>query len=290
MEVFISWSGERSEVIAKALRDWIPNVIQSVRPWMSAADIEKGARWHSEIAVHLNDSRVGISCLTPENLESPWLLFEAGAMSKQLQKPFVCTFLFDLKPTQVTDPLAQFQATRAEKADTLKLMQTIHRALGETALSDAKLITAFEKWWPELETALKEIPAAREKPAAPRPAVEMLEELLALVREQTRSIAGLSSAVTLPRSGLGSLFGSPPSDVGGGTAGTRFQDIVRTLVNQPTPEGNLARALDEHVNKAAVIARAIELELKERRKKLESQEARAVTEKTKPGQRDEAAT
>lgn len=239
MEVFISWSGERSEAVATALHGWMPQVIQRMKPWLSPADIEKGARWHSEIAVHLNDSRVGICCLTPENLDAPWLIFEAGAMSKQLDKPFVCTFLFDLKPTDVREPLAQFQATRAEKADTLKLMLTLDRALGENPLGEARLTTAFEQWWPRLETALGKIPAVQEKPAPPRPAAEMLEELLALVREQTRSIANLQAPIS-PRAGYESLR---PSFLGGGIAEPRLRDVLYTLVNQPIVAQHLAEEL-----------------------------------------------
>ena len=56
-------------------------VIQSAKPWMSETDIEKGTRGLSELAKALEAIKVGISCLTPENLSAPWLLFEAGARS-----------------------------------------------------------------------------------------------------------------------------------------------------------------------------------------------------------------
>ena len=39
VKVFISWSGERSKKIAKALKKWIKNVIQSVEPFVSSEDI-----------------------------------------------------------------------------------------------------------------------------------------------------------------------------------------------------------------------------------------------------------
>ena len=86
MKVFISWSGERSRSIAEALREWLPDVIQAVKPWLSAEDIDKGARWSSDLAHELEDAHVGVICLTPENLEEPWIHFEAGALSKTTRK------------------------------------------------------------------------------------------------------------------------------------------------------------------------------------------------------------
>ncbi len=41
MDVFISWSGELSKKIAEAIRDWIPCVIQAVKPYYSPDDISR---------------------------------------------------------------------------------------------------------------------------------------------------------------------------------------------------------------------------------------------------------
>src|SRR5947209_7773018 len=115
MKIFISWSGERSKVVAETLRDWLQDIIQALEPWISA-DIEKGQRWSSEIATQLEQAQVGIICLTQDNLNSRWLHFEAGALSKT-PKSYVCTFLLDIEPTDFDGPLTQFQHTRAQKED-----------------------------------------------------------------------------------------------------------------------------------------------------------------------------
>ena len=81
MKVFISWSGETSKGLAEALREWLPAVIQAVNPYFSPDDVSKGSRWSSEISKELEDSAIGIICLTKENLEAPWIMFEAGALS-----------------------------------------------------------------------------------------------------------------------------------------------------------------------------------------------------------------
>jgi hypothetical protein len=92
--VFISWSGDRSKHVALALRDWLPMVLQAAKAFMSATDIVKGSRGLVELAGTLEVVKVGIICLTPENLSAPWLLFESGALSKTLDKgTLVCTYL-----------------------------------------------------------------------------------------------------------------------------------------------------------------------------------------------------
>ena len=53
MKVFISWSGELSKQLGQALRQWLPGTLQSVKPYFTPADIDKGAKWESEISKEL---------------------------------------------------------------------------------------------------------------------------------------------------------------------------------------------------------------------------------------------
>ncbi|MFN2453626.1 MAG: toll/interleukin-1 receptor domain-containing protein [Pyrinomonadaceae bacterium] len=186
MRVFISWSGERSKTIAEALRYWLPKVIQAVQPWMSANDIEKGTRWRSGIANELEQSSVGIICLTPENLGSTWIHFEAGALSKQQQNTYVCTFLYELEPADVREPLAQFQTTKAQKEDIRKLVETINNARDDGRLPESEINESFDVWWPKLEQRLSSIPAPKETPEPQRNDRDILEEILQIVRAQSR--------------------------------------------------------------------------------------------------------
>jgi hypothetical protein len=129
MEVFISWSGEQSKSFAEALRNWLPKIINAVKPWLSSADIDKGARWSADVAAKLEASKIGVTCLTPSNMHSDWILFEAGALSKTIVNTHVCPVLIGLEPSDLHGPLAQFQATRANRDEIKNLLVTINAAL-----------------------------------------------------------------------------------------------------------------------------------------------------------------
>ena len=189
MEVFISWSGKRSERVAEALRDWLPSVIQSIIPFMSASDIEKGSRWSGDLATHLEAAQFGLICLTQDNLQAPWLLFEAGALSKSLENSRVVPYLYGISQTQLEGPLAQFQAAAADKNSTLDVLKSINGALEENGLDAARLESAFETWWPQLKEALESIPEATEEAPPFRTDREVLEEVLSLTRQMSRQSA-----------------------------------------------------------------------------------------------------
>jgi hypothetical protein len=70
MQVFISWAGERSKQLGVAIREWLPCVLHSAEPYFSPADIDKGARWYSDIVQALEQSNVGLIILTQEALTS----------------------------------------------------------------------------------------------------------------------------------------------------------------------------------------------------------------------------
>ena len=151
MKVFISWSGNKSHKVALVFRDWLPSVIQTIVPYVSSEDIDKGARWSTDIATELEDSTFGILCVTKENLEAPWLSFEAGALSKTMDKSYVSPFLFDIKRSEVDGPILQFQSTIFNKEDIRKLTKTLNKACGDSSITDARLEKAFEVWFPTLE-------------------------------------------------------------------------------------------------------------------------------------------
>ncbi len=157
MKVFISWSGDLSLRIALIFRDWLPSVIQSIEPYVSSEDIDKGARWSTDIAKELENSTFGILCVTKDNLEAPWLSFEAGALSKTMEKSLVTPFLFDIKRSEVQGPILQFQSTIFQKDDIKKMMKTLNNACGETGISEQQLDKTFEVWYPTLEQELKKI-------------------------------------------------------------------------------------------------------------------------------------
>lgn len=197
--VFISWSKPRSRAVAEALYDWLPTVIQNIETWMSTTDIEKGSKWRQVLSGELTSANFGIICLTPENLSEPWLLFEAGALSKATESR-VWTYLYDLSFTDVEDPLSEFQHTTATMADTRRLVQSISSVAPDSAPM-TRVDRAFDALWPELETALKVI----EKPTLAargdaRTSEEMLKEVLLRVRELEPLVPRSPSSVPFPRS------------------------------------------------------------------------------------------
>ena len=195
--VFISWSGPRSKWVAAAMMEWLPIVLQSVKPWMSSASIEKGTRGANEISDALRTVKMGIVCLTPENLTAPWLLFEAGALSNAVaEKTHVYTYLLGgLKHSDVMSPLGEFQHTIPEKEDTLKLLRTINRALGST-ITDKVLGDSFSPQWLLFEEKLKTMPAEGETKVIKRESDDILSEILGNTRAQGEHLRQLQGLLT----------------------------------------------------------------------------------------------
>jgi hypothetical protein len=189
MRVFISWSGEPSHAVALALRAWFPSVIQSIEPYVSSEDIEKGAPWFVEIAQELNDTAFGIICVTRANASSRWLNFEAGALFKSVEnvKSRVSPFLIDLKATDLVGPLAQLQTTEPNRDDVTRLVK-LFDSQSELQIGVARVEAAIEKWWPDLEKQLESARRSAQTAAKPerRDPQDLLEEILEITRSLQR--------------------------------------------------------------------------------------------------------
>jgi hypothetical protein len=231
MKVFISWSGTVSHQIAVVLRDWLPSVIQTLEPYVSSEDIDKGTRWSTDIAGELHASSYGVICLTKENLAAPWINFEAGALSKSVEKSRVSPFLFGVKRSEISGPLLQFQSTVVEQPDVLKLLKSINSACEKDALDDGRLEKTFEVWWPRLDSALQEVAARSPQVSSANPVeketptAKVLEELLELTRINHKILR--DPAAMMPPGYLDQVLGRHSRDVETNVVALRDVDAFR---------------------------------------------------------------
>jgi hypothetical protein len=188
--IFLAWSGQSSKLVAQALHNWLPKVIQSAKPWMSEEGIRAGSVWHSKLLEVLRDIKIGVLCVTPGNLNAPWLYFEGGMIAKTIAgTEFVCPYLLGVSSTDVpSGPLSPFQSCIADENGTLKLVKDINKALNSPT-DEGNLEETFKLFWNKLQAQLGEAKDTTDfKSQAPkRTAEEMSEEILAAVRELSRN-------------------------------------------------------------------------------------------------------
>ncbi|WP_217210619.1 TIR domain-containing protein [Streptomyces sp. AC550_RSS872] len=198
MRVFISWSGDASKLCAEALRDWLPFMNQAIDPFVSSQDISKGERGLDKIASQLQRCNYGIVCVTRENQHAPWINFESGALSRELGESLLAPFLLDLAVKDLSGPIAQFQATESSSRDDVwSLVKSINEK-SENSVDLDRLRVTFDRFWGDLQENLERIRSVRPHDALPeRETSEILNELVALVREQSSRVHSLERKISL---------------------------------------------------------------------------------------------
>jgi hypothetical protein len=111
-----------------------------------------------------------------------------------MDKAAVSPFLFDIKRSEVSGPILQFQSTIFDKEDIKKLLSSLNRACGPDKLTEDRLEKAFSVWYPTLENQLNDL--LKSKPQVPVPdpeeketintTSEILEEILDLTRNNQK--------------------------------------------------------------------------------------------------------
>jgi hypothetical protein len=95
--------------------------------------------------------------LTSDNLDKPWIIFEAGAMSRSLDRR-IAPLLVGVDKSDVKDPLAQFQLTSFDKDDVGKLVHSINRVTDAPVAVEA-LNRRFNLCWPGLVEEIGNVPS-----------------------------------------------------------------------------------------------------------------------------------
>lgn len=192
MKIFISWSGKLSQSIAKELSEWLPSIIQSIEVFYSPDDIKKGENWDSKLTNELQSSNFGIVCLTPENVQAPWIHFEAGALSKTLDSR-VSALMINVVTSDIQGPLSRFQATKLEKEDFYQLLLSINEA-SESPINEKVLEKSFNAIWNQMYENINDIikqSSRKDKNISQqnKDINTILEEILQLIRKQDAIIS-----------------------------------------------------------------------------------------------------
>jgi len=185
-EIFLSWSKSASHSAAEAFREFLPQLFPSVKPWMSSLDIEKGTGWFTSISDQLARSRACLLLITHENVNSPWLYYEAGAVALAFKGSRIFPYLLGVKPSELgSTPLGQYQATLFDREDTKRMIHGLNKTL-EAPIHETVLSSAFDGVWPKLYRKLLKIdtslPAPTPTPPTPPPELSVeAKQILAAV-------------------------------------------------------------------------------------------------------------
>ncbi len=202
LKVFISWSGQLAKDVAAVWRDLVKETFDSVEPFMSEENIGAGERGLTKIANELAGTSFGIIVVTQENQNSPWLNYEAGALSKDVHDETVrvAPLLVDFeRKNDVSGPIGQFQASLLNSEGVEYILVEIAKIVGVEEAAIRKRFT--NSWREEYEDRFTSAKTAGGEPAITRRSNdEMLDEILTIVREIARSpmpseAAALSAAI-----------------------------------------------------------------------------------------------
>jgi len=196
MRIFTSWSGDRSKDAALGLKSLLQDLFEEAVQVFVSEHITPGEAWAQRLGTELEQSEFGILCLTRDNWQSPWLLFEAGAIAKKFASSRVVPYLIDELPAASDrSPLAQFQHVRADREGTWRLVEAINSIRDNPKPSD-RLERSFTKWWPDLEQTLKTVQASNPGQPPIRSDRELFETILQ--RLETWSQSRQQAYVDLP--------------------------------------------------------------------------------------------
>lgn len=163
-KVFISWSGKNtaSFKVAKKLAEWLPMVLQETEPFMSD-NIRSGTNPINQIMGNLANSKVGIICITKDNITSSWLNFEAGALNNVVtnQSGIVIPLLINITTDEFANcnsPIKNLQGKEFNNEDFKIVLKDINSCL-ESPISEKSLNSLYSRLEQDLfDVDLKDLP------------------------------------------------------------------------------------------------------------------------------------
>lgn len=154
MRLLISWSGSKSRAAAKLIQEFVPVIIQSAFPFMSAEDLPVGSSWVSALSSAIESADVAVIVVTAENMTSPWLMFEVGAISAR--QTTIVAMLIDVSPVDISGPLASFQCLSLNREGMQMLLQLVNER-ASSPVPKHSIDRLSDAFWPDFERKLGQL-------------------------------------------------------------------------------------------------------------------------------------
>ena len=163
MKIFISWSKDKSRLLALETKKFILNTLGNKIEVFFSPDMYKGTSVDNEIHSNLLGSDKCIVCITSDNFKNPWLMYEAGVVyGAHFEKPgegIVIPILFEHIPdwsSWVDKPLNRYVPIRLinENGNFKKSREEFNHFMQELAEDSDTEIKNFSRHW---NTYIKEV-------------------------------------------------------------------------------------------------------------------------------------
>ncbi|MGR3218864.1 MAG: toll/interleukin-1 receptor domain-containing protein [Candidatus Anammoxibacter sp.] len=116
-DVFISYSNKDNRVAAE-IRDSLGGM--QIKCFMAEKDIPSGIVWEKKILNALKESSIGVILLTPNSVESNWVMCETGAFWA-LDKPLITPYMYvDIE--KLPEPIKKYQCKQIITMEDRKIL------------------------------------------------------------------------------------------------------------------------------------------------------------------------
>jgi hypothetical protein len=157
MQVYISWSGQRSYRFALLIRNLLRKVIPELEVWVSSEDIQDGARWSSDLIEILNQVTFCLICANPSNQLSPWLQYELGAIAMSVDRYAIRVLLHELTSYSIKGPLSLYDSVQVTKNEFQKLFEDLLANFTRIRLPRFDMVANLDQHWPSFQQDFSEI-------------------------------------------------------------------------------------------------------------------------------------
>jgi TIR domain len=208
VNIFLSWSGTRGRSVAEALNDWLPGLHREWQTWVSSRQ-KRGTDWRAALFEHINAADASLLCLTCDSIESRWLAFEAGLLSRRTNTP-LAIYGLDIEPDELSGtPLVRMPLFSATEAGTHQLIRTLNAVLPEP-VTQRDLEVLVTESWPRLEFHLQNVPPLETRPFS---LFVMISGVVARYEFEAPTDRPWAEVLGLVRHALTDQYGAPDTDL-----------------------------------------------------------------------------